>query len=92
MTKEVKMVYADIESQLTLMENALQTLQPRANEQIQGNTLNVVTKLMGLTSQLEQLLITYQGILQQSIETTKNSVEFMRETDEKVSVGMQNVR
>ncbi|WP_342514986.1 YwqI/YxiC family protein [Sporosarcina sp. FSL K6-1522] len=89
MATEVKIVYADVEAQLADMNKAAESLKPEAEKAITGNTLDVVTKLTELSTQLEQLLERYQKVLLANCQTTTNSIEFMRESDEKISSVMQ---
>jgi hypothetical protein len=89
MSTEVKMVYADVEEQLSAMNNAVTSLNPKAEPPITGNTMDVVTKLTELSQQLEQLLSNYQTVLIKNIETANRSVDFMRESDEKISSAIQ---
>ena len=90
MSTEVKIVYADVEEQLGEMNSAITALDPTAEAPITGNTLDVVTKLTELSTQLEQLLIRYQELLVKNIETTENSVEFMRQSDEEISAAINS--
>lgn len=85
MSNEVKVVYADVEEQLGVMENAASTLKPTAEPPIEGNTLDVVTKLNELSLQLEQILTSYQAVLQNNIQTTENSVQYLKEQDQRIS-------
>lgn len=88
MSNEVKVVYADVEEQLGLMENANASLNPAAEPTIEGNTLDVVTKLNELALELEQVLTSYQLVLQNNIETTKKSVQYLREQDQRISTNI----
>ena len=85
MSNEVKVVYADVEEQLGVMENAAPTLKPKAEPPIEGNMLDVVTKLNELSLQLEQVLTSYQAVLQNNIQTTENSVQYLKEQDRRIS-------
>lgn len=89
MSVEVKIVYADVESQLTEVTNAKESLNPKSEPAITGNTLDVVTRLATLSTQLEQLLSKFQTVLSSNVQTTTNSVSFMKESDEKISSAMQ---
>ncbi|PKC52168.1 hypothetical protein RhiirA1_482134, partial [Rhizophagus irregularis] len=60
MSGEVKMVYADVEEQLGVIENATTSLNPTAEPAIEGNTLDVVTKLNELALELDRILTSYQ--------------------------------
>ncbi|SOC44192.1 YwqI/YxiC family protein [Ureibacillus acetophenoni] len=88
MANEVKMVYEDVEEQLGVMENATSSLNPAAEPPIEGNTLDVVTKLNELALELERILTSYQTVLLNNIETTKNSVQYMREQDQRISTNI----
>ena len=85
MANEVKVIYADVEEQLGVMENAASTMKPTAEPPIEGNTLDVVTKLNELSLQLEQILTRYQAVLQNNIQTTENSVQYLKEQDQRIS-------
>lgn len=89
MSTEVKIVYADVEMQLGEMTSATESLNPKAEPPITGNTMDVVTKLTELSTKLEQLLTKYQTVMNTNIQTTTSSVEFMNETDQKISTAMQ---
>lgn len=91
MSNEVKIVYGDVENQLSDMKIAANSLKPTAEAPITGNTLDVVTKLTELSTLLETLLIKYQTVLTTNITTTSNSVAFIQETDENISTAMQCV-
>ena len=88
MSNEVKIVYADVEEQLAVIENAASSLKPTAELPIEGNTLDVVTKLNELSIQLEQILTSYQAVLQNNIQTTRNSVQYMKEQDQRISTNI----
>ena len=90
MSTEVKIVYADVEMQLGEMTSATESLNPKAEPPITGNTMDVVTKLTELSTKLEQLLTKYQSVLNTNIMTTTSSVEFMNETDQKISTAMDS--
>ncbi|BDH60324.1 hypothetical protein MTP04_04540 [Lysinibacillus sp. PLM2] len=88
MSGEVKMVYADVEEQLGVIENATTSLNPTAEPAIEGNTLDVVTKLNELALELDRILTSYQTVLLKNIETTRNSVQYMREQDQRISTNI----
>ncbi|MBO0589179.1 YwqI/YxiC family protein [Sporosarcina sp. E16_8] len=89
MSTEVKIIYADVESKIGDMTNATTLLGPKAEPPITGNTLDVVTKLTELSTKLDTLLTSYQKVLLANSVTTTNSVQFMRESDEKVASVME---
>ena len=89
MSTEVKIVYADVENQLTEITNSQDSLNPKAEPPITGNTLDVVSRLTTLSTQLEQLLTKFQTVLSTNVQTTTNSVSFMKESDEQISSVMQ---
>ena len=90
MSEEIKIVYADVENQLEQMTASNEALNPTKEAPIEGNVLDVATKLNELSINLETLLIKYQQLLGENILTTKDSVTFMKETDETISTGINN--
>lgn len=88
MSEEIKIVYADVENQLEQMTASNEALNPTKEAPIEGNVLDVVNKLNELSVNLETLLIKYQQLLGDNILTTKDSVAFMKETDENISTGI----
>lgn len=89
MSTEVKIVYADVENQLGEMTGAVDLLNPKAEPPITGNTLDVVIKFNELSVKLDQLLVKYQTLSTKNIQTTSTSVDFMKESDQKISAAMQ---
>lgn len=87
---EIKMVYGEIEAQLSVMKQSCDTLKPQAADPITGNTLDVAEKLADIGKRLETLLVNYQSVLSQNISSTEGAVEFMRNTDHQLSGTMQN--
>lgn len=85
---EIKMVYDDIHPVIDDLSGKANALDPSAPEPISGNTLDVADKLNELMTHLEQMLIRYKTVLQANIETTKNSVEFLEETDNQVATAI----
>lgn len=88
MTNEIKMIYAEAETQLSLMETETNALDPKAASEITGNVLDVATKLNSVAKELENVLTTYQTLLLNNIKTSKNSVQYMKEQDEKISAAI----
>ncbi len=85
MSTEVKMVYAEVETKLNEMQQVTEALNPKAEPPITGNVLDVVTKFTTLAENVENLLTNYQQLLMKNIQSTENSVRFMRESDEQIS-------
>lgn len=85
---EIKMVYDEIHPVIDDLSGKASALDPSAPEPISGNTLDAADKLNDLMTHLEQMLIRYRAVLQTNIETTKNSVEFMEETDSQVATAI----
>ena len=88
MTNEIKMIYAQAEEQLGVMETEANTLNPKAEPEIIGNVLDVATKLNSVAKQLEYLLTAYQALLLNNIQASKKSVQYMKEQDEKISAAI----
>lgn len=88
MTTEIKMIYAEAEEQLGVMETEANALNPEAKPEITGNALDVATKLNSVAKDLETLLTTYQTLLLKNVQTSKKSVQYMKEQDEKISAAI----
>ena len=88
MTNEIKMIYAEAEAQLSLMETETNALDPKAAAEVTGNVLDVATKLNSVAKELENVLTTYQTLLLNNIKTSKNSLQYMKEQDEKISAAI----
>ena len=88
MTNEIKMIYAQVEEQLGVMEKEANTLNPKAEPEIIGNVLDVSTKLNRVARELEYLLTAYQALLLNNIQASKKSVQYMKEQDEKISTAI----
>lgn len=88
MTTEIKMIYVEAEEQLGVMETEANGLNPKAEPEITGNVLEVATKLNSVAKELETLLTTYQTLLLDNVQASKNSVQYMKEQDEKISAAI----
>ena len=88
MTNEIKMIYAQAEEQLKVLEMETDALNPKVDQEIVGNLLDVATKLNSVAKDLESLLTTYQTLLLHNVQTSKNSVQYMKEQDEKISAAI----
>ena len=85
MSNEIKMIYAEAEARLNAIETEVNALNPMAEESITGNVLELANKLNSLGKELENLLTTYQTLLLNNVHASKNSVQYMKEQDEKTS-------
>lgn len=88
MTNEIKMIYAQVEDQLGVMEAKANTLNPKAEPEVTGNVLDVATKLNSVAKELEYLLTAYQTLLLNNVQASKKSVQYMKEQDEKISTAI----
>ena len=85
---EIKMIYVEAETQLSLMETEANALAPNAAAEVTGNVLDVAAKLDSGAKELEHVLATYQTLLLNNIKTSKNSVQYMKEQDGKISTAI----
>lgn len=88
MSNEIKMIYAEAEEKLSVIETEANALNPMAEESFMGNALELANKLNSLGEELENLLTTYQTLLLNNVHTSKNSVQYMKEQDEKTSAAI----
>ena len=70
------------------METEANALDSNAAAEVTGNVLDVATKLDSMAKELEHVLETYQTLLLNNIKTSKNSVQYMKEQDEKLSAAI----
>ena len=75
MTNEIKMIYAEAEAQLSVMETETNTLDPKAAVEVTGNVLDVATKLDSVAKELEHVFAIYRALLLNNIKTSKNAVQ-----------------
>lgn len=90
MTTVIKMIYAVAEEQLSEMKDKANALNPQAEAPITGNVLEVSGKLNTLSKEIELLLSNYQTLLLTNIQSTKSSVQYMKEQDIKTSATITN--
>ncbi len=92
MSGEIKVVYGPVESQISKMNAAADSLQPKTEAPIEGNVMDVVDKLTDLARDLEACLSKYKAVLKNNIATTDKSVEHLRQMDENISQGISSTR
>ncbi|WP_409295965.1 YwqI/YxiC family protein [Peribacillus sp. SCS-26] len=85
MPAEIKVVFPEVEKNLGEMKNASESLDPSSVPPITGNKLDTVTELTELSKKLETVLAAYQNVLNKNIETTRKSVQHMKQTDEMIA-------
>jgi translation initiation factor 2B subunit (eIF-2B alpha/beta/delta family) len=91
MSKEIKIVYEEVESSITNMENSTHSLEPAFPSSLGGeNVLDVVTKLNELMQELQQTFIAYKELLLKNESDTRQSIQTMRRTDEEIATGISH--
>jgi hypothetical protein len=91
MSNEIKIVYEEVESSITNMENSTQSLEPAFPSSLGGeNVLDVVTKLNELMQELQQTFLTYKELLLKNESDTRQSIQTMRRTDEEIATGISH--
>ncbi|MGM0807405.1 MAG: YwqI/YxiC family protein [Bacillota bacterium] len=87
--REIRIKYSEAEAALTQLQAAAQTIEPSMPTDISGqNVLDTVEKLNAISQSLQQALATYQRLLIKNGQAAKDSIQMMRETDEKIAHGM----
>jgi translation initiation factor 2B subunit (eIF-2B alpha/beta/delta family) len=87
--REIRIKYSEAEAVLTQLQAAAQTIEPSMPTNISGqNVLDTVEKLNAISQSLQQALTTYQRLLIKNGQSAKDSIQMMRETDEKIAHGM----
>lgn len=90
MAIEIKVNYAEVESEISNIQSVLQNMPSEAGPVIAGNILDSVDRLNLINSKLEQVLASYYNLLNQNLDTTIRSVTFMQESDNRVARGIQS--
>ncbi|MGF2614298.1 hypothetical protein FZC84_19335 [Rossellomorea vietnamensis] len=89
MAAEIKVNYAEVESGISKIKSSLHNMPAEAGPSIAGNVLDSVDRLNLLNLKLEQVLASYQNLLNQNLDTTSRSVAFMQDSDQRVARGIQ---
>lgn len=91
MSNEIKIEYGEVETALSQLKAAIQSLESSFPASIGGsNQLTVVTKLNELNQSFQQMLEAYKTLLLNNEEATRTSVEEMREADLQLSSAIKS--
>ncbi|MBN8204137.1 MULTISPECIES: YwqI/YxiC family protein [Bacillaceae] len=91
MDTEIKLRISEIEQALSKLQASANGLQPFLPSTIgENNVLDFINKLNVLNRQLQQVTETYKSVLLQNEETTRQSVQFLDESDRLLSRGIQS--
>ncbi len=83
MGTEIKIQYEEAEAALSKLRQSVDSWDTSFPKEIGGeNNLEVINKLNELNAQCQKMLETYQELLMDNQETSKQSVEDMEETDQ----------
>ncbi|MFS0905936.1 YwqI/YxiC family protein [Priestia aryabhattai] len=86
MGKEILMKYSEIDTALSQLQLSAQALDPSFPQDMKGlNVLDTMDRLSDINTKLEALLKSYQALLIKSEQMAGNSVELMKEADQKLS-------
>ncbi|MDM5227708.1 YwqI/YxiC family protein [Cytobacillus sp. NJ13] len=89
MDTEIKLRISDIEQALSKLQTSANGLQPSLPSTIgENNVLDFINKLSALNIQLQQVTEAYKSVLLQNEETTRQSVQFLDESDRLLSRGI----
>lgn len=85
MSGEIKIRYSDVEQELSKVESAVQQVDATYPSGIgEGNVLDVVTRLNELSNDLQQVIEQYQALVLKNVESTRQSLDIMQETDHQI--------
>lgn len=86
MSNEIKIKQDEIEQALSKLESSTNALHNSFSSSIGGNNvLTAVLKWNDLNQALEQVVESYKGLLRQNGEATRQSVQFMADSDKQLS-------
>jgi superfamily I DNA and/or RNA helicase len=90
MSGEIKIKYGEVDEALSNLISSTNTLKPSSPQGIQGsNVLDSVEKLETLNQSLNKLLESYKLLIMNNAESTKQSVQAMKDTDQELSSSMK---
>ncbi|RKQ34722.1 YwqI/YxiC family protein [Oceanobacillus halophilus] len=90
---EIKVVQSAVEKALSELRASTTALETSFAKEIQGqNQLDMVDKLNEIRQNYETILATYQALLLQNIESTSKSVETLKQTDERITSSIRQLR
>ncbi|MCM3705295.1 MULTISPECIES: YwqI/YxiC family protein [Cytobacillus] len=93
MNTEIKLRISDIEQALSKLQSSANGLQPSLPPTIgQNNVLDFINKLNALNNQLQQVTEAYKSLLLQNEEATRQSVQFLDESDRLLSRDIHGVQ
>lgn len=93
MNTEIKLRISDIEQALSKLQSSANGLLPTLPSTIgENNVLDFINKLSALNRQLQQVTEAYKSILLHNEETTRQSVQFLDESDRLLSRGIHAVK
>lgn len=90
MSGEIKIKYGEVDEALSNLISSANTLKSSVPQGIQGsNVLDSVEKLETLNQSLNKVLESYQLLLMKNAESTKQSIQAMKDTDQQLSSSMK---
>lgn len=90
MSEEIKIDYGPVSDALSEMKSSAQTFRSSLPKDFaSGNLLEAVKKIEALHSQLQESAEAYKNLLLQNIEATEQSVQAMKEKDEKLAASIK---
>ena len=93
MDTEIKLRISEIEQALSKLQSSAKGLQPTLPSTIgENNVLDFINKLNSLNRQLQQVTEAYKSVLLQNEKTTRQSVQFLDESDRLLSRGIHAVQ
>ncbi|URM32860.1 YwqI/YxiC family protein [Cytobacillus firmus] len=93
MNTEIKLRISDIEQALSKLQSSANGLQSSLPSTIgENNVLDFINKLNALNRQLQQVTEAYKSVLLQNEDTTRQSVQFLDESDRLLSRGYMRCR
>jgi uncharacterized protein YukE len=91
MSNEIKMVFAEVEQELTELKSSAQAVETTFPAAVGGdNVLDVVLKLNDITKSLQTTITSYKTLLLNNEDSTRQSIQAMKQADQEVATTIKH--
>ena len=90
MSNEIKIIYAEVEKELSTLKSATEAINASFTESIGGeNALNAVTLINELNVSLQSLVEVYQALMLANEQVARDTVQTIKQTDELLAASVK---